>query len=178
MAYMTMKKNTWKLCALALISVAAAKPRGVGGSLGSSSRGSGSATARGVATSPPATQTSPSSPKESGSLSADGEDSKSSPAIKALQELVLVWAVNQVRARIKGNAEFNSNTNNDVRLDDVLGCDEAKHELSQILEFIKHPQVQYIDNIGQFQSVCYLPYLVLFSFFNQSFALDNSDSTN
>ena len=148
MAYMAMKKIIWKLCALVLISVAAAKPRGWGGSRGSSSRGSGRATTRGVATSTPETQTSPSSPKESSSLSDDGGDSRGSPAIKALQELVLVWAVNQVRARIKGSAEFNANTNNDVRLDDVLGCDEAKHELSQILEFIEHPQVQYFDNTG------------------------------
>ena len=46
------------------------------------------------------------------------------------------------RARFKGNSEFNANEKNDVRLNDVLGCDEAKHELSQILEFIKHPEVR------------------------------------
>ena len=72
------------------------------------------------------------------------EEARNSAAVKALQELVLVWAVNQVRARLKGSSEFNANEKNDVRLNDVLGCDEAKHELSQILEFIKHPEVRTI----------------------------------
>ena len=132
----------------ALLSVAAGKA--VAGGAASKAAGGGASQP------PPPPTTSSSSPTSSsltspaaatnvGAVSAeqsDAEEARGSAAIKALQELVLMWAVNQVRARLKSTSEFNANEKNDVRLNDVLGCDEAKHELSQILEFIKHPEVR------------------------------------
>mmetsp|Transcript_45442 Transcript_45442/g.89543 ORF Transcript_45442/g.89543 Transcript_45442/m.89543 type:complete len:275 (+) Transcript_45442:82-906(+) len=78
---------------------------------------------------------------DSGGLAGDsGVDKEASAMIKAIQELVIVWAVNKLRAVVKNSGEFKSTERNDVRLSDVMGCNEAKHELLQILEFIKNPQ--------------------------------------
>jgi cell division protease FtsH len=51
-------------------------------------------------------------------------------------------AVNQVRAALKGsspNQEFKISPGTAVRLADVLGCDEAKAELQQVLDFLQRP---------------------------------------
>jgi len=55
-------------------------------------------------------------------------------------------AVNHLRAALKGSgssSEFKETTTHGgaggVRLSDVLGCDEAKGELEQVLDFVAHP---------------------------------------
>jgi len=52
-------------------------------------------------------------------------------------------AVNHLRAALKGSgssSEFKETTAcGGVRLSDVLGCDEAKGELEQVLDFVAHP---------------------------------------
>jgi hypothetical protein len=113
-----------------------------GGMVSSPPRAAATTSAATVTTSPVSNDATEAS-SEKGGMEGP-EEARNSAAVKALQELVLVWAVNQVRARLKGSSEFNANEKNDVRLNDVLGCDEAKHELSQILEFIKHPEVRTI----------------------------------
>lgn len=69
------------------------------------------------------------------------EEVNAQPVIpSAIKKFLLPLAMTLIKSKIKQYNDFKTSEETGVLFEDVVGCDEAKHELSDILQFIKNPE--------------------------------------